>query len=125
MARCTICNAETELYDSGTPICVRCSDERQARRSLTPEERRITAILVQRIVDATSHVNAACEEFNAVVREIPSKLPHPDGAQRIHEASQKPSIARKQMMTAHTRLNDFVGRGVVPLDLQNDFKRSG
>jgi hypothetical protein len=122
MARCAICNSETELYDAGTPVCVRCSDEQQTARSLTPKERQITALLVQRIVDATSEVNAAYEEFNAVVREMPKNPAYGDGTQRIHQASQKLSVARKQMMTAHTRLNDFVGRGIVPPDLQNDVK---
>jgi hypothetical protein len=26
MARCDFCGAETRLYNSGTPVCIQCSD---------------------------------------------------------------------------------------------------
>jgi hypothetical protein len=44
-----------------------------------------------------------------------------NGAQRIHSASRELSVARKEMMKAHSRLDDSLSRGVVPEDL----KRSG
>ncbi len=52
MAWCSQCNAQTELFDGDVPICVRCSEERESPRRLTPEEREVTAVLVQEIVDA-------------------------------------------------------------------------
>lgn len=124
MAQCSKCNAQTELYDGDVPICVRCSEERENKRKLTAEEREITAVLVQHIVEATTEVNAAYDAFNAVVREIP-RAPASDGVERIHKASEHLSIARKQMMTAHKRLNEFVGHGVIPEDLKSTLKRSG
>jgi len=78
-------------------------------------------ILVGRIVEATKRVNAASDAFDSVISQTPSGLPHPDGTQRIRNASHELDIARKEMMKAHTRLNDFVERGILPEDL----KRSG
>ena len=60
-------------------------------------------------------------EFQAVMSDIPSGLPHPDGTQRIHNASSQMKDAREGMMTAHKRLNDYLSVGTVPEDL----KRSG
>src|SRR5258708_40126240 len=48
-------------------------------------------------------------------------LPHPDGTPRIRNASSRLSTARKNMMTAHNRLDCFLETGSVPEDL----KRSG
>ena len=53
-----------------------------------------------------------------VLDQIPSGLPQPDGAQRIKNASHALSIARKEMATAHNRLNDYLSRGIVPDDLK-------
>ena len=60
-------------------------------------------------------------EFNAVTSDVPSFIPHPDGTQRIHNASHRLTEARNAMMKAHDRLNDYLERGTVPEDL----KRSG
>jgi len=53
--------------------------------------------------------------------KIPSGFPHSDGSQHIHNVSHELSTAGKDLMRAHTRLNDFLSRGIVPEDL----KRSG
>ena len=53
--------------------------------------------------------------------QFPSGLAHPDGVQRIKNASNALTIARREMATAHSRLNDYLSRGIVPEDL----KRSG
>jgi len=37
---------------------------------------------------------------------------------RIKDASNELTLARKEMMTAHKRLNDFIERGIVPDDLE-------
>ena len=78
----------------------------------------IRAVLVQRIVEATERANAASEVFNTLIDQTPSGLPHPDGTQRIRNASRELDIARREMMKAHTRLNEFVERGIVPEDLK-------
>jgi len=50
--------------------------------------------------------------------DIPSHLPHPDGTQHLSNAARELSAARKEMMDAHNRLNDFLARGIVPEDLK-------
>jgi hypothetical protein len=37
MAKCSDCGSETELYSGGTPICVKCSKDRDAKRKPNAE----------------------------------------------------------------------------------------
>ena len=113
MAQCAFCKAETEMYDRGAPICVECSHERE-----TAAARRVRTTLLECLNEATARVTAASESFQSVMREMPSGVPHPDGVQRIHNASRELNAARKEMMAAHSRLNDFISRGIVPEDLK-------
>jgi hypothetical protein len=69
------------------------------------------------ISEATMRAEAATTAFAAISGDIPSGMPHPDGVQRIHSAAREMDAARKEMMTAHARLNDFIERGIVPEDL--------
>lgn len=32
MARCKYCGSETQLYDNGVPVCIKCLDEEAERR---------------------------------------------------------------------------------------------
>ena len=122
MALCAYCQAETERYDGGdVPICIECSDARKARRKPPATEQQIRTTLFQDVFEATERNNEATREFEAVMGQFPSSLPHPDGAQRIKNASSSLTVARKEKMKAHDRLNDYLGRGIVPEDL----KRSG
>jgi hypothetical protein len=77
--------------------------------------------LLQDLLGATAHTREAARLFDETIGQFPSGLPHPDGVQRIKNASNKLSLARKEMGTAHNRLNDYLSRGIVPVDL----KRSG
>ena len=61
---------------------------------------------------------AAIAAFTAVTSEIPTFIPRPDAVQRIHNASREMTAARNEMMKAHTRLNDYVERGIVTEDLK-------
>jgi hypothetical protein len=82
----------------------------------------IRSALLQALLGATAAMDEASREFDdTIIHRIPSGLPHPDGSQRIKNASAKLSVAREQMMKAHHRLNDFIEHGTVPEDL----KRSG
>jgi len=113
MAQCAFCKAETEMYDRGAPICIECSHERDAAAA-----RQVRATLLECITEATARVRVASESFQSVMHEMPSGVPHPDGVQRIHDASRELNAARKEMMAAHSRLNDFLSRGIVPEDLK-------
>jgi len=89
----------------------------EPRKQYTNQE--IRTALINAIVDATARVSAANQLFSSVMSQFPSCLPHPDGTQRIHNASRELSDAREEMMQAHKRLNDFIERGIVPQDLKN------
>jgi hypothetical protein len=110
MAECIYCKTETELYDYGLPVCVQCA-------GLSPQKRAVRAKLVLELNSAIRHADEASAAFIAITTEIPSGLPHPDGTQQIQSASRKLAAAREAMSKAHTRLNDFVQRGIVPDDL--------
>lgn len=124
MAACAYCGAETELYSSGVPICVKCSDERDSKASKKPPVsagQSIRKLLLDDIAMATARANRASQNFMEVMGQIPGGFPHPDGTQNIHNVSRELSTARKDLMRAHTRLDDFLKTGIVPEDL----KRSG
>lgn len=118
MAECVYCRGETQLYDSGVPVCVKCSEARESRRKPPTSERQALSILHQDLQAATERAKAATAAFDAVTSEIPSGMPHPDGTQRIHNASREISQARVGLMIAHNRLNDYLSRGIVPDDLK-------
>ena len=106
MARCAYCRTETELYESQVPVCVHCADE-------DPDTRHRKAALFRDLEEATKRAEAASDAFAAVTNDIPSGMPHPDGVQRIHNASRELSAARDEMIKAHNRLNDFLNTGIV------------
>jgi hypothetical protein len=102
MAQCAYCNTETQLFVSNVPICVKCADQ--------PSHERRRASLTQNLADATLRADAASETFQKVMADIPSTLPHPDGVQRIKNASQQLAKARDEMTEAHKRLEDHLKR---------------
>ena len=58
--------------------------------------------------------------------DIPSRLPHPDETQRIRSASNRLTVARKDMVKAY--VNDFLREGIVPdnahrIDMRGDSMR--
>jgi hypothetical protein len=74
----------------------------------TPEtEHRIGTILMEALTEATARSHAASDAFSAVMGDVPSALPHPDGAQRIHNVSRELSAARKEVMLAHSASMSF------------------
>jgi len=114
MARCTYCQSETQLYENDVPVCLGCSNE-------SPVRRQAKRTLFRDLTEATKRADAATDAFAAITSEIPSGYPHPDGLQRIQNASREMQVAQREMMKAHTRLNDFLTSGIVPEDL----KRTG
>jgi hypothetical protein len=120
MAQCAYCKAEADMYVGGdVPICVECSDAQQeAARRPPGVEQQIRSALLQDILEATARNSEATREFEAVMSQFPSGLPHPDGAHRIKNASNHLSIARTEVMKAHKRLDDFLSRGILPEGLK-------
>ena len=120
MAECRYCRAETQLYESGVPICLKCSEEREAKRKPPATEQQVRSTLLQDVFELTARVEEATRLFKDVM-QIPNLLPHPDGVQRIKNASSKLSIARNELMKAHTRLEEHLGGKIV----REDLKRTG
>ena len=77
----------------------------------------VQAVLVKALAEARLRTDSAFAEFTTTMNDIPSTMPPPDGVQRLHNASIKLAVARHKLMEAHTRLNDFLDRGIVPEDL--------
>jgi hypothetical protein len=118
MAECAYCKADTELYESGTPICIVCAGAKSVNAKPSSPASQIRLNLLQEVRRATDRVNAASESFSMIIKDIPGNVPHPDGTLRIAQASRELSIAREEMMRAHRRLNDFLSRGFIPEDLK-------
>ena len=116
MPPCSYCGRDTELYEGGLPTCLNCAD--RVVDSIHGKVRSIHGQLVQKLLEATADVDAVTATHNEVMGEIPSGLPHPDGVQRIHSISKQLSIAREGLARAHSRLSDFLDRGIIPGDLK-------
>jgi hypothetical protein len=82
------------------------------------ERDRVAQILRAALDAALLERDSASEAFDLILREIPSGLPHPDGVQRIKNASSAVSAARYKMIEAATRLREFENRGIIPEDLK-------
>jgi len=116
VGQCAFCKADAELPESTEfPTCAKCSAGHEASRPVSAQEIRFA--LIRDLVDATVREKAASDEFNTAIGQFPSGLPHPDGSQLIQNASCKLIAARKDMGRAHSRLNDFLDRGIIPADL--------
>jgi hypothetical protein len=121
MAECSYCKAETELFISNTPVCLKCSGERESKRKPPISDTEIRNTLHWELQAAEERFKAALGAINNVTNDIPSGLPHPDGSQRIRNIYLEASTTRAAMAKAHNRLNDYLAKGIVPEDL----KRSG
>jgi hypothetical protein len=118
MAECARCKVYTELFDNGVPICPNCSVAQDGARKRPPSVSQIRMILKNELAQAMERSLQASDAFLKITTEVPSGLPHPDGIQRIHNASRDLSKAREDMAVAHRRLNDYLTRGIVPEDLR-------
>jgi hypothetical protein len=81
----------------------------------------IQVVLTEALSEATKDADSAFADLTTIIGDIPSALPQPDGAQRIHNVAAKLAVARHKLAEAQTRLTNYLDRGIVPEDL----KRSG
>ena len=116
MAECIVCGTQTFVHVGPIPICISCLENPPVVPPRTEQE--IRAVLVKRIIDTTLRANAANDTFRSVTSQFPSGLPHPDGTQRIKTVANELSVARKELVIAHRRLNAFMESGIVPKDVQ-------
>jgi hypothetical protein len=115
---CVFCESEAKLAIDGVPACEECSGKPDAEFSKPKTDRQIRAGLHREILASTARAYAASETLIAIMRDIPSGLPHPDGSQRIQNAAHALGVARNEVMQAHSRLDEFLAHGVVPVDFE-------
>ena len=108
--------------DAGIPVCVACAGEIGKVRSRGPGGDTHT-ILVQQLSEAAARAESASQKFNVIMSDVPTGIPHPDGIQRLHNASRQMSNARDELMKTHHRLNEYIASGVVPDDLKGGGKQ--
>ena len=116
MTICAFCESEAQLAIDGVPLCERCSGKPESVIGKPKTDQQISAALHREIQASTARAHAASEELIAIMGDIPSGLPQPDGSARIQNAAYALAAARNEVMKAHSRLNEFLTRGVVPGD---------
>jgi phage-related tail fiber protein len=77
----------------------------------------IERILATEIEEARLKQKEAGETFRQIAADIPSLLPAPDGALRIHQAGTEYRAALDNLRNALHRYNDFIAKGIVPEDV--------
>lgn len=113
MTICVFCESEAKRAVDGVPVCEACSGKPAIDFGEPKTDRQIRAALHKEIVASTARAHAASEALIAIMGEIPSGLPLPDGSQRIQNAARALAAARKEVMNAHARLSEFLARGSV------------
>lgn len=101
-------------------MCEDCSGKAKNEIEKPKTDRQIRAALQREILACTARAHDASEELIAIMGDIPSGLPQPDGNLRIQNAARALAAARSDVMQAHSRLNEFVARHVVPGDFEPD-----
>jgi len=79
---------------------------------------RVRQVLQDEVTAAKQRLDVSTAKFDEVIQDIPSGIPHSDGAQRIWNVSRAHALARGDLMTAIRRLNAFVVHGTIPEDLK-------
>lgn len=112
------------------PVCVKCAEKMDAAKALVAEQAPpnraplhkdyLRRVLQLEVAETTARADAAAAEFKVIISSVPTGIPQPDGTQRIHQAAHNLSNARKDMMRAHSRLDNFLSSGVIPEDLHSN-----
>ena len=117
---CALCESEAEVAIDGVPLCGECSGKPASEIEKLTTDREIRAALQREILASAARAHTASQELAAIMRDIPSGLPQPDGRQRIQNAAHALAAARNEVMRAHSRLDEFLARGTVPGDFEPD-----
>ena len=96
------------------PVCVDCANRlaRKPHPSTAEDQPRLACSASCK--RPPREPTQATDAFNAIMGDIPSSVPQPDGTQRINNVYRELSFARREMMRAHSRLTRFLDTGVVP-----------
>jgi hypothetical protein len=85
---------------------------------LSPDElASIESVLRHTLEAARERHTKARYELQHAVSEIPTGIPVPDGAARIHVAAESERYARRAYQVAMSRFYDFLLDGAIPEDL--------
>jgi hypothetical protein len=120
VTNCALCESEAEFSVGGMALCKTCSGKRESEFERLGTNRQVRARLQREILASTVRANAASQDLSAIMRDIPSGLPQPDGSQRIQNAAHVLAAARNEVMQAHSRLDEFLARGGVSGDWKPD-----
>jgi len=82
------------------------------------DHERVRIILEQEFLESVKRRDLASFRFQDANKDIPSGLPHPDGTQRIYNASEEYSASLHDLSRALKRLTDFREFRIVPEDLK-------
>ena len=82
------------------------------------DREKIHSILRDDLKRAKAQSKLSTDAFHALLSDIPSGLPHPDGIQRIRNASIAHAADRTRLLAAAARLDAFLLDGTVPDDLK-------
>lgn len=101
--------------------------EFRARKNTGVISASYNALVVQSIFEILrAEVDQACEayakakqNFWHISADVPTGLPHPEGRQRIENASRAQTVAMVAYTRALRRFNEFLLNGTVPEDLKN------
>jgi hypothetical protein len=72
------------------------------------DDREVLQFLREQLDAARIEYTKASAEFDLLVKEVPSRIPQPDGTLRIHKAGQASRAALQHYMRALKRLADFL-----------------
>ena len=81
-------------------------------------ESQIRNTLHEELWVATERARETAEAFTAIRGESPRGILHPDNVRGILDASRDVSLTRAELTRAHKRVQDYLGRGIVPEDLK-------
>lgn len=74
--------------------------------------------LAQDLDDARHEYDRAKVRFDAIMREVPCGLPHPDGSLRLQQAGRESRRALELYTKAVDRYSNFLLHGAIPEDLE-------
>jgi hypothetical protein len=66
---------------------------------------------------AREEYGAASREFDLLLKDIPSEIPHPDGELRIRQTGEASRAALRKYTFALRRFSQYTLAGIVPEDL--------
>jgi hypothetical protein len=78
------------------------------------ERERILRVLRAELAAAQHRRDEAAGRFDQIIRDVPSGIPHPDGTERIKQASGEYGRTQSEALAAFARLNDFLIHGKIP-----------